>query len=224
MNALSVILLSIATILASTHPVNSTKPDRPDARIVNGTAATAGQFPYQVSLRSGVLPKHFCGGAIIADRWILTAAQCTVGRRPRSFVAIVGSASLSFGGVKYHIDQSHPHPKYTDNDFNFDIALVRTTKQIHFSQIVQPIALPQGGHIKPHSEVIISGWGNDATYFTQLQYLESLTISSIECKQLVPTANQTLSSLLCHQHENGGACFGDYGRIFEVFLKVFRGY
>lgn len=220
MNASAALILSVATTIFAL--AQATGSAGPGPRIVNGTTAAASQFPYQVSLRAGLRPKHFCAGAIIADRWILTAAQCTAGRRPQSLVAVVGSVSLSSGGSTYRIHRIHPHPSYSASDFNFDIALMRTAKQIKFNKVVQPIGLPRAGILRPYSHVIISGWGRDSGNFRQLQYLDSTTISPSECKRLVPSVNQSLSSLVCHQHERGGACVGDNGK-FEFVRLLFDG-
>lgn len=45
-----------------------------DPHIVGGTDAVAGEHPYMVSLR--LKNSHFCGGSIVAKRYILTAAHC----------------------------------------------------------------------------------------------------------------------------------------------------
>ncbi|KAF7275532.1 hypothetical protein GWI33_011625 [Rhynchophorus ferrugineus] len=43
-------------------------------RIVNGTDAQEGEFKYVVSVRSNLA--HICGGTILNDRFVLTAAHC----------------------------------------------------------------------------------------------------------------------------------------------------
>ena len=52
--------------------------DPDDSKVVGGTVAHEGQFPYQISLRNRY-NRHFCGGSILNHQWILTAAHCVYG-------------------------------------------------------------------------------------------------------------------------------------------------
>ena len=49
-----------------------------DARIVGGSEARFGEFPWQVSLRRivGLISSHRCGAALVHPRWVITAAHC----------------------------------------------------------------------------------------------------------------------------------------------------
>lgn len=66
--------------------------DIPASRIVGGINARENEFPYQVSLQAS--GQHFCGGSIIADTWILTAAHCKLDRN--DLEAVAGEHSLLY--------------------------------------------------------------------------------------------------------------------------------
>jgi len=89
MKVLVVFALALAYVSASAlrspveiEPRNVYMPvlDGPDGRITNGHDAKEGEFPYQVglSLRVG-LSSAWCGGSLISNTWVLTAAHCTDG-------------------------------------------------------------------------------------------------------------------------------------------------
>lgn len=62
--------------------LNTQKNINKDNRIINGQIAYVGQFPYQVGLSlkfSGSVATSWCGGSLIGNIWVLTAAHCTKG-------------------------------------------------------------------------------------------------------------------------------------------------
>ena len=64
----------IFNILFQANPLFKIGDEKLNNRIVGGRQAQKGQFPYQVTLQ--VFGEHFCGGSILNEKWILTAAHC----------------------------------------------------------------------------------------------------------------------------------------------------
>lgn len=161
MTLVSAIILGANLLLAVvfTHGDFDLKP-----RIVGGEDAKEGQIPYQVSLRLPAADLHFCGGAIISNRHILSAAHCMADleSRPSFVVAVIGSVDAS-QGVKMKIDKITSHKGWDRSKLINDISLLRTVEEIVFSESIQPIALPtqdlpEGGD----TNTLLSGWGKNS--------------------------------------------------------------
>lgn len=109
-------------------------------RIVGGRPAMSGQFPWQVFLRITTRQGDMvCGGSILNERWILTAAHCITteysGDYSVSAIEVV-AGSLSRGGLgdskrqSRHADCAFKHPGWKGSSAAFanDIALIRLPK------------------------------------------------------------------------------------------------
>lgn len=131
-------------------------------RVIGGQNAEDGQFPYQVSLRLKINMDHFCGASIISNRFLLTAAHCIDDHpSPELFVAVIGSVRISEGGIIVKLDKLKQHERWDANRLVNDIALLRTAKEIIFSESIQPISLPsQNLPAEGDTPVILSGWGD----------------------------------------------------------------
>jgi hypothetical protein len=109
-------------------------------RIVNGFQAIPHSFPWAVSLQyKGV---HDCGGVIV-DQWnILTAAHCLDYSNDLSNYKVrVGAHDRSSSGRLISIAQLIIHPNYDENRSTNDIGIIKLAEPITFTTEIQPICL-----------------------------------------------------------------------------------
>ena len=79
-------------------------PSFSQARVIGGTDADIKDFPWQVAVDYG------CGGTIIGDSWVLTAAHCVVGGA--NVIYAGNSAPYASGGETYSVANVITHPLY----------------------------------------------------------------------------------------------------------------
>lgn len=149
-------LLSI--VVGTSMCANRTARDV-NGRIFGGTQATPGQFPYQVSLQNLAF-QHFCGGAIISDRWVITAAHCPNHKfMPGQLLIQAGSNNVDDrSGEIYHVHKIFYHDAYDFGALVNDIALLLTAQPIQMHTRAQPV--PIGQHYVGRDVMAVStGWG-----------------------------------------------------------------
>ncbi|XP_045489811.1 chymotrypsin-1 [Pieris rapae] len=196
------------------------KPDI-EGRVVGGKDAAKGSAPYQVSIRLGYVEgapkKHFCGGSVLNDKWILSAAHCTYHVPIGILTAVVGTMKLSSGGDSYEIETIENHPDYDPKTIKHDISLLKVRGTIKFSDNVQAIELPTSD--TGVGEVCtVTGWGdtdNQNTVPDNLQALDLKTISKEKCNKELAPAREYLpiedNQLCTFNKAREGICGGDSG-------------
>jgi len=174
-------------------------------KIVGGAVAVKGEFPFLVSLQD--LAGHFCGGALIAKDWVLTAEHCVadgVG------TVVIGLHDLreTAGTERFQVDRVVPHPLRSAQDY--DYALLHLSGESKFT----PIALNRA-KISKNVNLFTAGWGDTAEAGgMQENFLHKVTVpfvSAERCSAVYP--GWITDRMICAGYDAGGkdACQGDSG-------------
>ncbi|XP_049821333.1 trypsin-1-like [Aethina tumida] len=211
---LVIALACVAAIVLAAPKIKQTKRPFPSPRIVGGKDANITDYPYQVSLLWGKY--HTCGGSIISEKWVVTAAHCTDGTEANQLKVRVGSSIVDEGGVVIDVAAIHQNPAYDDTRINNDISILELASEITFGDNAQPIALVDAHVVvAAGTEAVVTGWGlldeDDWGLSPQLQVVSVPIVSNADCN--VAYDGDITDQMICAGVQEGGkdACQGDSG-------------
>merc|ERR1711915_113984 len=186
------------------------------ARVVGGEFAEPNEFPWQVIDSGG------CGGSLIGDRWVLTAAHCVHPKIATDCVTVVlgehdrstSSESKSiYSRVRQIIRHERFYPWYEKKrngpeGASWDVALLELENAIIFDDHIRPVCLPNPQ--SPSSIVgksgIASGWGSEKfTHGSAVNVLKKVELQIIDSD-----ANRLITQ------RGEASCSGDSGGPFVI--------
>ncbi|KAG5666309.1 hypothetical protein PVAND_017860 [Polypedilum vanderplanki] len=175
--------------------------------IIGGTPTSISNHPYIVSLRYN--GNHVCGGSIVDDNKIVTAAHCLEDNDHTKYTVRVGSTYRDQGGSIFQIIRIRKHHSYNPNTYDYDVAVVETFF-ILTGGIAQRISLtisePQYS-----SYLTAAGWGM-TDYLPGSNELLEVSIQYVNreiCNTYYPS--RITERMICAGLLGKGACRGDSG-------------
>ncbi len=190
--------------------------EAPTGFIVDGVPGDIAQIPWQVALIDGqsVFRRQFCGGSIVADNWILTAAHCVENAHQSGVDVLAGTARLSLGGQRVDVAEIRIHPKWgtTGVPIDYDAALLRLAEPL---SVGSPIDLADDTTPLPDGMGLnVSGWGRvfeGGPSSDELLYVSVPIYNQADCVDDV--GDGVTDQMICAGLRAGGkdSCNGDSG-------------
>ena len=198
--------------------------ERSREKIVGGQPARKDQFPWQVSLMVSWIADpyyaHFCGGSLIDEAWILTAAHCVDRLQPRDVIIKAGVVSLAETGMRANVQRILVHQDYVSADQGDDIALLQLYQPLPLGGDASTIALmtleTEGRDLVKDATVTAIGWGaktEGGQTSLQLNYVDVPYVERNRCNLPVSYDGAITETMICAGKSAGGedACQGDSG-------------
>ncbi|XP_048459298.1 coagulation factor X-like [Rhincodon typus] len=200
------------------EPTSNHNPADEIVRIVGGQDCPLGECPWQVLLidESG---KGFCGGTILTETLVVTAAHCL--NETATITAVVGEFDVKedeHTEQRLEVEAVIAHQRFQRKNYDNDIAVLLLKKPMQFNQNVVPICLPQREFadtvLMKTSNALVSGWGRVIDHGMPADKLQRLTVPYVDRTKCIESSKYPVSqNMFCagYKDESKDSCQGDSG-------------
>ncbi|KAI5644997.1 trypsin domain-containing protein [Phthorimaea operculella] len=212
-----VIVLTLCVVASSAGPSRNG-----GQRIVGGDVTTIDQYPFIAAMLvtyNGEVFTHNCGGSILNEKTILSAAHCYSGssNAANRWRVRVGSSFRSSGGVVHNVARIINHPQYNENAWNHDISVLHLETFMSFNNVVQQVQIAGPSYFPADNDRILTiGWGLTSfqgTASEQLKHVEQRVMNQQQCTSgFAPgIITDTMLCITSVSNVDGGPCSQDSG-------------
>ncbi|XP_028643233.1 granzyme E-like isoform X1 [Grammomys surdaster] len=165
--------------------------------IIGGHKVKPHSRPYMAFVESVDIQgnKRYCGGFLVQDNFVLTAAHC----RNSSMTVTLGANNIEAKEDTQQIipvAKAIPHPDYNDTVFSSDIMLLKLGRKAKRNKAVKPLKLPEpSDQVKPGDVCHVAGWGKTSINATEgssrLREVQLIIQEDKKCKKRFPHYTNT---------------------------------
>lgn len=205
-------------------PVLEKRNGQPQGRIVGGNVCPKGECPWQAMLKvDGVM---LCGGTLIGSTWVVSAAHCFDKIKLKNLTVVLGEHNLSEEDgdeQERQVVQVIVPSKYIRGKTDHDIALLRLSRPVVFTDYVVPLCVPEKAFSERTLAFIrfstVSGWGQlldrgaTALELMAIDVPRVMTQDCLEKSKMKQDSPKITENMFCAGYLDGSkdACQGDSG-------------
>ncbi|XP_036894405.1 granzyme A-like [Sturnira hondurensis] len=192
-------------------------PEALCVHIIGGNEVTPHSRPYMALIKG--VNDTICGGALIEDGWVLTAAHCLLNRRSSVILGAHSRFSEEPEKQIMPVKKTFPYPCYDKDTHEGDLQLVQLQKKAKITKNVAILNLPKrGSDVKPGTGCQVAGWGVTSNNFHEPNGLREVNVTVIDRKTCNDPRHYNYNpviglNMLCAGSPKGGkdSCNGDSG-------------
>ncbi|XP_011872054.1 PREDICTED: proclotting enzyme-like [Vollenhovia emeryi] len=186
-------------------------------RIAGGQPADPQEWPWMAALlRQGAI--QYCGGVLITDRHVLTAAHCVYRYKPRDITVRLGeydfTTSEETRTLDFAVSEIRIHRDFKLSTYEHDIAIIKINRPTAFNSYIWPICLPPVQQSFENKNAVVTGWGTQYYGGPASTVLLETEVPVWPQERCVRSFTQLIpNTTLCAGAYEGGrdACQGDSG-------------
>ncbi|KAM7412443.1 hypothetical protein PAMA_020026 [Pampus argenteus] len=192
------------------------------SRIVGGVLEKLGGSPWQVLIRRSD-GYGFCGGTLVSDRWVVSAAHCFDETADHITIGDYDKQRMDPGEQLIKIQQVVVHPHFHSFTFDSDIALLYLARPIVRGPTAIPACLPDiylsKYLLKENNHGTVTGWGTTHYLGRSSRFLRKVALPVVSYRDCTMSTEQVITdNMFCAGYLEASidACSGDSGGPFVV--------
>ncbi|XP_077534276.1 chymotrypsinogen B-like [Haemaphysalis longicornis] len=210
----------------------------PEDRVFGGQVAIPHSWPWMAGLYDSN-GNDFCGGALISDRHVLTAAHCFCPERDTKFTVHLGShkrTTRDRSESVHMVKEVCVHPQYPCDRMEGglprlnDIAIITLQDRVNFSEAISPVCLPSDREALPMGSTYhVTGWGRttSTTRKEKPTELKQGLIQEVPCSKSIVNRDRFICVLgvtgIHRRGDSGGPVVHGKNGTWTVFGLVHSG-